>query len=280
MASAIVEATAHFADAEHVAKVSRGLGEAMRGLDESAVRRASRRPGVVAGPSVLSVRGRGGPLIGVLDLQGDVREHLAALAEVGCSARPVKRPEDLEGLAGLVLPGGESTTLSMLLESTGSVRRDGGPPRGAGPPGLPGRSGLPLFGTCAGLVLVAREVLDGRPDQRTFGVLDAVVRRNGYGRQMQSFEADVVLGSGESPPLPAVFIRAPVVASVGDDVEVLAVLDGVPVLVRQGPVLASSFHPELTPDRRVHRLFAEMCVAGDGAGGDSDGAGSARGIFG
>ena len=146
--------------------------------------------------------------------------------------------------------------------------------------GLPGRSGLPLLGTCAGLVLVAREVLDGRPDQRTFGVLDAVVRRNGYGRQMQSFEADVVLGSGESPPLPAVFIRAPVVVSVGADVEVLAALDGVPVLVRQGPVLASSFHPELTPDRRVHRLFAEMCVAGDGAGGDSDGAGSARGIFG
>jgi 5'-phosphate synthase pdxT subunit len=230
---------------------------------------------VVAGPS----GARGGPLIGVLDLQGDVREHLAALAEVGCSTRLVKRPEDLDDVAGLVLPGGESTTLSMLLESTGlfDALADRlaapGPP---GPTGPVGQSGLPLLGTCAGLVLVAREVLDGRPDQRTFGVLDAVVRRNGYGRQMQSFEADVVLGSGESPPLPTVFIRAPVVVSVGADVDVLAALDGVPVLVRQGAVLASSFHPELTPDRRVHRLFAEMCVAGDGGGSG----GSARGLFG
>ncbi len=233
---------------------------------------------MVAGPSALSVsgpgQGRGGLLIGVLDLQGDVREHRAALAEVGCSTRLVKRPEDLDDVAGLVLPGGESTTLSMLLESTGLfdalAARLGAP----APPGPPGRSGLPLLGTCAGLVLVAREVLDGRPDQRTFGVLDAVVRRNGYGRQMQSFEADVVLGSGESPPLPTVFIRAPVVVSVGADVDVLAALDGVPVLVRQGAVLASSFHPELTPDRRVHRLFAEMCVAGDGS------AGSGPGLFG
>jgi 5'-phosphate synthase pdxT subunit len=200
----------------------------------------------------------GGPLIGVLDLQGDVREHVAALAEVGCAARRVKRPEDLEELAGLVLPGGESTTLSMLLESTGLFDAL------AARLGAPGRSGLPLLGTCAGLVLVAREVLDGRPDQRTFGVLDAVVRRNGYGRQMQSFEADVVLGSGEGPPLPTVFIRAPVVVSVGGEVDVLAALDGVAVLVRQGAVLASAFHPELTPDRRVHRLFAEMCTSDPG----------------
>jgi len=193
-------------------------------------------------------------LIGVLDLQGDVREHLAALAEVGCPSRVVKRPADLDGLDGLVLPGGESTTLSMLLESTGlfddlAVRLS--PPSG-GP-------ALPILGTCAGLVLVAREVLDGRPDQRTFGVLDAVVRRNGYGRQVRSFESAVRLGSGEGPPLPAVFIRAPLVEWVGPEVEVLATLDGVPVLVRQGQVLASSFHPELTPDRRVHRLFVEMC---------------------
>ncbi len=128
---------------------------------------------------------------------------------------------------------------------------------------------LPVLGTCAGLVLVARQVLDGRPDQRTFGVLDAVVRRNGYGRQVQSFEADLVLGSGEGPALPTVFIRAPLVVAVGEEVEVLARLDDVPVLVRQGPVLASAFHPELTPDRRVHRLFAEMC---DGA--------PTRGLFG
>ena len=106
---------------------------------------------------------------------------------------------------------------------------------------------------------MADQVLDGRSDQRSFDVLDAVVRRNGYGRQAQSFEAELVLGSGESPPLPAVFIRAPLIVSAGDDVEVLASLDGVPVLVRQGSVLASSFHPELTPDRRVHRIFAELC---------------------
>jgi 5'-phosphate synthase pdxT subunit len=194
------------------------------------------------------------PLVGVLDLQGDVREHVAALSEVGCETRLVKRPADLEGLAGLVLPGGESTTLSMLLESSGLFDA------------VAGRIGaverpMPVLGTCAGLVLVARQVLDGRPDQRSFGVLDAVVRRNGYGRQEQSFEADLVFGSGEGPPLPTVFIRAPQVVSVGEAVDVLATLDGVAVLVRQGPVLASAFHPELTADRRVHRLFAEMCGA-------------------
>ncbi len=197
-----------------------------------------------------------GPVVGVLDLQGDVREHLAALTEVGCVPRPVQWPGDLEGLSGLVLPGGESTTLSMLLESTGLF--DAVAAR-LGDTDRP----LPLLGTCAGLVLVARQVLDGRPDQRTFGVLDGVVRRNGYGRQEQSFEADVVFGSGEGPPLPTVFIRAPVLVSVGAAVDVLATLGGVPVLVRQGPVLASSFHPELTPDRRVHRLFAEMCGTGE-----------------
>jgi pyridoxal 5'-phosphate synthase pdxT subunit len=185
-----------------------------------------------------------------------VREHLAALAEVGCTARPVKWPADLEGLSGLVLPGGESTTLSMLLESTGLFDAIA-----ARLPDADGGADRPfsLLGTCAGLVLVAREVLDGRPDQRTFGVLDGVVRRNGYGRQEQSFEADIAFGSGEGPSLPTVFIRAPLLVSVGPEVEVLATLDAVPVLVRQGRVLASSFHPELTPDRRIHRLFADMC---------------------
>ncbi len=192
------------------------------------------------------------PVVGVLDLQGDVREHRAALTEVGCEPRTVKWPGDLEGLSGLVLPGGESTTLSMLLESTGLFEAVAARLRASEEP-------LPVLGTCAGLVLVARRVLDGRPDQRTFGVLDAVVRRNGYGRQDRSFEADVAFGSGEGPPLPTVFIRAPLVVSVGDAVEVLARLDRIPVLVRQGPVLASSFHPELTPDRRIHRLFADMC---------------------
>jgi 5'-phosphate synthase pdxT subunit len=200
-------------------------------------------------------------MIGVLDLQGDVREHVAALGDVGARSRLVKSPADLAELDGLIIPGGESTTLSMLLESTQlfdaiAERLSDGD-----------AGSLPVFGTCAGLILLAREVLDGRPDQRTFGALDAVVRRNGYGRQRQSFEADVMLGSGEVPPLPTVFIRAPFVASVGAGVEVLAELDGVPVLVRHGSVLASSFHPELTPDRRVHRLFAEMCSVGGGAAG-------------
>jgi pyridoxal 5'-phosphate synthase pdxT subunit len=206
----------------------------------------------------------------VLDLQGDVREHLAALADVASSARLVKRPADLEGLDGLVLPGGESTTLSMLLVSTGlfDALCERLAPQADGPgPDL----ALPILGTCAGLVLVARQVLDGRPDQRTFGVLNAVVRRNGYGRQVRSFESEVRFGSGEGPPLPAVFIRAPLVVSVGEEVEVLATLDGVPVLVRQGHVLGSSFHPELTPDRRVHRLFAQMCAGADVARTDPDG---------
>jgi 5'-phosphate synthase pdxT subunit len=198
------------------------------------------------------VVGGAGP-IGVLNLQGDVREHVAALHELGggaASVRLVKRPADMEGVRGLVLPGGESTTLSMLLESTGlfdviaQALSDG----------------LPVLGTCAGLVLLSAEVLDGRSDQRSFGVLDAVVRRNGYGRQRASFEGEVSFGEG--PSMPAVFIRAPVVVSVGDDVEVLGELSGEPVLVRQGAVLASSFHPELTPDRRVHRLFVEMCDGG------------------
>jgi pyridoxal 5'-phosphate synthase pdxT subunit len=203
-----------------------------------------------------------GAVVGVLDLQGDVREHLAALADVGCAeVRLVKRPADLTGLDGLVLPGGESTTLSMLLESTGLFDAVAGRlAEGGGGGGGGGGVGFPVLGTCAGLVLVAREVLDGRSDQRTFGILDAVVRRNGYGRQLQSFEADVTLGSGEGPALPTVFIRAPMVVSAGPEVEVLAAHDGVPVLVRQGPVLASAFHPELTPDRRVHRLFVEMCA--------------------
>jgi 5'-phosphate synthase pdxT subunit len=199
------------------------------------------------------------PLVGVLDLQGDVREHVAALGEVGCETRLVKRSGDLDGVAGLVLPGGESTTLSMLLESSGLFDPIAERLGAAEQP-------LPVLGTCAGLVLVAREVLDGRPDQRSFGVLDAVVRRNGYGRQEKSFEADLVFGSGEGPPLPTVFIRAPQVVSVADGVDVLATLDGVPVLVRQGPVLASVFHPELTGDRRVHRLFAEMCGSDTSSG--------------
>jgi len=188
----------------------------------------------------------------VLALQGDVGEHVAALTEVGCASRLVKRVADLEGIEGLVLPGGESTTLSMLLESTGLF--DAIAERLVGSEG----SGLPVLGTCAGLVLLASEILDGRPDQRCFAVLSAVVRRNGYGRQKQSFEADLAFGEG--PPLPAVFIRAPLIERVGEEVDVLASWGDGPVLVRHGLVLASVFHPELTPDRRVHGLLADLCL--------------------
>jgi pyridoxal 5'-phosphate synthase pdxT subunit len=198
--------------------------------------------------------------IGVLNLQGDVREHVAALADVGVASRLIKRPDDLEGLNGLILPGGESTTLSMLLLSTGLFDAIG----------QRLQDGLPVFGTCAGLVLLADEVLDGRPDQRSFDAIDAVVRRNGFGRQVASFEAELEFGEG--PPLPAIFIRAPYVVRVGPAVDVLATVrhkanapdaaaDESPALVRQGTTLASCFHPELTGDRRVHRLFAEMCTA-------------------
>jgi 5'-phosphate synthase pdxT subunit len=213
--------------------------------------------------------------VGVLALQGDVREHVGALGDLGQSATLVRRPVDLAGLDGIILPGGESTTLSMLLESSGLFE----------PLGAALTAGLPVFGTCAGLVLLAARVLDGRPDQRTFGVLGCSVRRNGYGRQLASFEATVDVpgllppgGVGAASPaaslpapLPAVFIRAPVVLEVSAEVEVLGSLsrDGVeparPVICRQGPVLATTFHPELTPDRRLHRLFLHM--AGGVAGG-------------
>lgn len=193
-------------------------------------------------------------VIGVLDLQGDVREHVAALRDIGVASRLVKQVGDLDGLAGLILPGGESTTLSMLLESTGLFD----------PIAALLAGGFPVLGTCAGLVLLASEVLDGRPDQRSFGASSVVVRRNGFGRQVASFETE--LRFGEGPVMPAVFIRAPMVVRVGPEVEVLATIDHPgcvgpsPVLVRQGRVLASAFHPELTPDRRVHQMLAAMSL--------------------
>jgi 5'-phosphate synthase pdxT subunit len=198
--------------------------------------------------------------VGILALQGDVREHAAAFDDLGVPTRPVRRPGDLDGLDGIVLPGGESTTLSLLLGSTGLFE----------PLHEALDRGLPVFGTCAGLVLLAREVLDGRPDQRTFGVLDCSVRRNGYGRQRFSFETTLDPGmlpggaGATAGPLPAVFIRAPRVIAVGPTVEVLAELpdpDGGsadPVVFRQGTVLGCAFHPELTGDRRLHRLFCQM----------------------
>jgi pyridoxal 5'-phosphate synthase pdxT subunit len=191
-------------------------------------------------------------IVGVLALQGDVREHEAAFAEVGVRTRRVLRPAELDGLDGLVLPGGESTTLSMLLESSGLFE----------PVAKAIAGGMPVFGTCAGLILLAERVEDGRPDQRSFGALDCTVRRNGYGPQRFSFEGRVVPRGDElGPPMPAVFIRAPVVVDVGPGVEVLATEEGdgsQAVLVRQGHVLAATFHPELTPDRRLQHLFAGM----------------------
>jgi 5'-phosphate synthase pdxT subunit len=193
-------------------------------------------------------------IVGVLALQGDVREHEAAFGEVGVRTRRVLRPADLEGLDGLVLPGGESTTLSMLLESSGLFE-----PLTAAIGG-----GLPVFGTCAGLILLADRVEDGRHDQRSFGALDCTVRRNGYGPQRFSFEGRVVPANEElGGPMPAVFIRAPMVVEVGPEAEVLATEEGdgsgsQPVLVRQGHVLAATFHPELTGDRRLQRMFAAM----------------------
>jgi pyridoxal 5'-phosphate synthase pdxT subunit len=200
--------------------------------------------------------------IGVLALQGDVREHTSAFDDLGVATRAVRGPADLGDLAGIVLPGGESTTLSMLLESSGLFE----------PLGAALRGGLAVFGTCAGLVLLSREVHGGRDDQRSFGVLDCVVLRNGYGRQAESFETllevpkvSAELGV-EDAPMPAVFIRAPVIESVGPAVEVLATLPrpnaaAQPVVCRQANALASAFHPELTADRRLHELFVSMARA-------------------
>ena len=193
--------------------------------------------------------------VGVLALQGDVREHVAAFTSLDQPVRLVRGPGDLDGLSGLVLPGGESTTLSLLLDSSG-LRE---PLAGA----LAG--GLPAFGTCAGMILLASDVLDGRDDQRHFDRIDLSVRRNGYGGQQASFECDLEVEGLGGDPVHAVFIRAPVVVEAGPGVEVLAALPATPdrpgpqpVLCRQGSVLVSSFHPELTGDPRLHGLFLDM----------------------
>ena len=189
--------------------------------------------------------------VGVLALQGAFARHAAVLADVGVTPIEVKTPEHLSGVDALVMPGGESTTMSMLLDIT--EMRHPLAERLAG--------GLPVFGTCAGMILLASSVADGRSDQESLAVIDIDVRRNGYGRQIDSFEADVNVG-GEGIcdwdlPFHGVFIRAPVVERVGDGVDVLASVDGQPVLCRQGQVMVASFHPELTDDRRLHELFVE-----------------------
>ncbi|HEX5402854.1 MAG TPA: pyridoxal 5'-phosphate synthase glutaminase subunit PdxT [Pseudonocardiaceae bacterium] len=197
------------------------------------------------------------PLVGVLALQGDVREHLAALRAAGARAEPVRRPAELADVDGIVLPGGESTTMSRLLDTfdlLDPLRTRLG-------------EGMPAYGSCAGMILLAKEVRDGRPDQHQLGVLDMVVRRNAFGRQVDSFEEDLDFRDLTGGPVHAVFIRAPWVESVADHVEVLAtvpetqvagVAAGKIVAVRQGSVLATAFHPELTGDGRVHELFVRM----------------------
>ena len=202
------------------------------------------------------------PLIGVIALQGAAAEHVAAFRRAGARAVEVRVPAELDGVDAVVLPGGESTTMSHLLGTSGLF--DSLSARLA--------DGMPAFGTCAGMILLAAEVLDGRPDQRCFGAIDVSVRRNAFGRQVASFEADLTT-QGLDEPFHAVFIRAPWVERAGDGVEVLAEIrpasslsDGgekapVPVLCRSGPILVSSFHPELTADDRIHQIFLDIVGA-------------------
>jgi pyridoxal 5'-phosphate synthase pdxT subunit len=187
------------------------------------------------------------PVIGVFALQGDVREHVAALSAVGADAVPVRRPEELGTVDGLVVPGGESTTMSRLSGIFGLLE----------PIRARIAAGMPVYGSCAGMIMLASTVLDGRPDQQSFGGIDMVVRRNAFGRQVDSFEARVeadALGG----PIDAVFIRAPRFRALFPDVEVLARYAGEPVLVRQGRVVAATFHPELTGSHALHHYLARL----------------------
>jgi pyridoxal 5'-phosphate synthase pdxT subunit len=198
------------------------------------------------------------PKVGVLALQGASARHAEALEALGATAVEIRAPEHLSGIDALVLPGGESTTISRLLVTSGLFD----------PLAERLAAGLPALGTCAGMVLLATEVLDGRPDQRSFGTIDVAVRRNAFGRQVDSFESDLDVAGLSGGPFPAVFIRAPAVERVGEGVEVLATVATVagrggeggdgsprPVLCRQGPVVVAAFHPELAGDLRLHSLF-------------------------
>jgi pyridoxal 5'-phosphate synthase pdxT subunit len=191
------------------------------------------------------------PRIGVLAVQGAVREHVAAIRDVGGEPVEVRLPRDLVDLDALVLPGGESTTMRRLIEAYG-LRE---------PIAAMARGGTPMLGTCAGMILLADRIADG--DEPFFPMLDLEVRRNGYGRQLDSFEADLDIPTLGDQPMHGVFIRAPMVTDVGPRAEVLARdPDGRPVAVRQGRVLATAFHPELTGDRRLHRLLADLVAEG------------------
>lgn len=181
----------------------------------------------------------------MLALQGASGLHVRALRRLRAEPLEVRTPEQLDDVDALVLPGGESTTMSMLLESSGlfdplAARLD---------------EGMPVFGTCAGMILLATDVLDGRPDQRSFGAVDIAVRRNAFGRQVDSFEASIDVLGLSGGPFPAVFIRAPFVERAGAGVEVLASVDGHPVVCRQGAVTVTAFHPELADDLRLHETF-------------------------
>lgn len=196
------------------------------------------------------------PVIGVLALQGDVREHTAALAAAGADARPVRRPGELDLVDGLVIPGGESTTISRLADVF-ELRE---------PIDKRIADGMPVYGSCAGMIMLASEVLDGRPDQRAFAGIEMTVRRNAFGRQVHSFEAPVSVVGIDGGPFHVLFIRAPWVERVGQGVEVLGTVTEGPaagriVAVRQGNLLATSFHPELTGDRRLHAYFADLVRA-------------------
>jgi 5'-phosphate synthase pdxT subunit len=188
-----------------------------------------------------------GPKVGVVALQGATEPHLAVLDALGATAIAVRTPEDLSAVDAIVLPGGESTTISFLLDSSG-LR-------------VPLRErlqeGMPALGTCAGMILLATDVLDGRLDQESLGVIDITVRRNAFGRQRDSFEADLDIEGLAGGRFHAVFIRAPAVERVGEGVDVLASIDGRPVLCKQGPVTVTSFHPELGDDLRLHQRFVE-----------------------
>jgi pyridoxal 5'-phosphate synthase pdxT subunit len=193
-----------------------------------------------------------GPVIGVLALQGDVPEHLRALRAAGAEPVPVRRPEELDRMDGLVIPGGESTTLwrlSVAFDMLEPLRKLVG-------------GGLPAFGSCAGMIMLADRLTDGVQGQQTYGGIDMTVRRNAFGRQVDSFERDIALTglSEHGDPLRAVFIRAPWVEQIGPGVGILGTDQGTGriVAVRQGQLLATAFHPELTPDRRIHQLFVDI----------------------
>jgi pyridoxal 5'-phosphate synthase pdxT subunit len=192
------------------------------------------------------------PTVGVLALQGDFREHLALLAELGARAVPVRRERELDEVDGLVIPGGESTVMDKLARSFGLAE----------PLRARIAEGLPVYGTCAGLILLADTVLDAIDGQQTFGGLDVTVRRNAFGPQADSFEADLDVEGFEGPPVHAAFIRAPIVERVGPRATAIAAVeDGRVVAVRQGNLLGTSFHPEITGETRFHRAFLDSVVA-------------------